>query len=208
VVRRYAFTLIELLFAIVIIAISVLSLPMMNQSIEKGISSSILQEAIFAASSELSEAVTAHWDESSLEPAQPNSFERVIDSTLQNCDNNISSIRFRKMPGHIAQKKHRRCLDANATIPSNVNIAAVVSLSDMEHTNYLKIFAQSTAEAKGYKDEYRSRLVVTRPANFNGSNVNMKQIESTVIDRNSDIVVVLRAYSANIGEVDYHERTY
>ena len=206
--RRYAFTLIELIFAIVIIAISVLSLPMMNQTIEKGVSSNVLQEAIFAASAELNEAITAHWDENSMEPSGSGSFARVIDASLQNCDNNTSSPTYRRMPGHITQPLHRRCLDNNSTTPSNTDITDVTSLSDMEHTTLIKIFEHSTAEASGYKNEYKSKLEVTRPANFNGSNDNIKQVESTITDSDDNVLIVLRSYSANIGEVDYYKRNY
>ena len=66
-VNRSAFTMIELIFAIVIIAISVLSLPMMNQVISKNIEGSIVQEAIFAASAELNQVVSYYWDENSME---------------------------------------------------------------------------------------------------------------------------------------------
>jgi len=78
VVRRAAFTLIELIFAIVIIAISVISLPMMSQTVAKGIDANIVQEAIFAAATELNEAVTAHWDEASMEVNTTTSFAKVI----------------------------------------------------------------------------------------------------------------------------------
>jgi len=77
VVKR-AFTLIELIFAIVIIAITVVSLPMMTQVISKGIEKNLLQEAIFAGAAVLNESVSAKWDENSVEsPTDPNAFSRV-----------------------------------------------------------------------------------------------------------------------------------
>ena len=45
--KRFGFTMIELIFAIVIIAISVMSLPMMTQVTNKGLEESLVQEAIF-----------------------------------------------------------------------------------------------------------------------------------------------------------------
>ena len=206
-VRRYGFTLIELIFAIIIIAISVLSLPMMNQSVQKGVESNTLQEAIFAASAELNEAVTANWDDNSIDPLKPNTLARVIDSSLQNCDNNISRVTFRLMPGHINQVKHRRCLDNNLTTVAAVNVATVTSLSDMAHPLDW-IFENRATEAKGYKGDYKSKLEIKRPANFNGDNVNIKKIESTITDKDGNILIVLRTYSANIGEVDYYSEPY
>ena len=81
-VRRAAFTLIELIFAIVIIAISVISLPMMSQTVSEGIDANIVQEAIFASATELNEAVTAHWDENSIEASMPDSSARVIETVI------------------------------------------------------------------------------------------------------------------------------
>jgi len=205
--KKYAFTMIELIFAIVIIAISVLSLPMMNQSITKGIDGNIIQEAIFAASTELNEAVTAHWDENSLGPNQ--SLARIIEGSIQSCENNSSLATYRLMAGHITQPLHRRCLDDNTTEPKDsTDDDNITALEDMGHSTSEKIFDNSTAEASGYKNEYESTLFITRPSNFNGSNNNIKMLESTITDSDGNTLVVLRSYSANIGEVDYYKRTY
>ena len=201
---RLAFTLIELIFAIVIIAITVVSLPMMNQAVSKGIDANIVQEAIFAASTELNEVVTAHWDENSTEPSAPNSYARVID--FGNCDNNTSSPRYRLLPGHVDQELHRKCLENNSTRPSNTDIASVTSLSDMAH-GAEDIFISTTLDHTGYKKLYKSKVEITRPANFNGLNDSIKEIKVTIIEDSKDIVI-LKTYSSNIGEVDYYKRTY
>lgn len=205
-VRRYAFTMIELIFAIVIISITVISLPTMNQVIGKGIDSNLIQEAIFAASTELNEAVTAHWDENSVELGDPNSFARVIDSTIQVCGDDPLASNYRRMAGHINQPLHRRCLDSNATAPSDASATAVDSLDDMEH-GYVNIFTD-VAHATGYKRSYNSRVDVTRPAYFNDSNnSNMKKI-TIIVQENEEkkTVVKLVTYSANIGEIDYYKK--
>ena len=204
-VRRAAFTLIELIFAIVIIAISVISLPMMSQTVSEGVDSNIVQEAIFAAATELNEAVTAHWDENSIEVGMPDSSARVIEIGAF-CSNDSNSSTFRQMPGHINQPLHRRCLDSNATTPSNASATAVDSLDDMEHgDNNITI---GTAGSEGYKEIYQSNINVAPSANFNGVNNNIKSIVSTVKDENGNTIALLRTYSANIGEVDYYKRNY
>ena len=208
-VRRAAFTLIELIFAIVIIAISVISLPMMSQTVAKGIDANIVQEAIFAAATELNEAVTAHWDENSIEIGMPNSAARVIETAIGMCENNATLSTFRQMPGHINQPLHRRCLDANATItgPSNATATAVNSLDDMGHGDR-NITTESTADSEGYKEIYQSNVAVAIGANFNGANNNIKSITSTVKDEDGNTIALLRTYSANIGEIDYYKRNY
>jgi prepilin-type N-terminal cleavage/methylation domain-containing protein len=203
VVRRAAFTLIELIFAIVIIAISVLSLPMMNQAVSKGIDSNIVQEAIFAAATKLNEALSTNWDENSIETNTTNTYARVIEATTGQCDAN------RRMPGHINQPLHRRCLDDSTVGVANSNTNADVdALDDMEHGDQ-DIFVDTTAEAAGYKDSYTYAMSVTHPATFGPtSNSNIKEISITVKDSTPKTVVNLKTYSCNIGEVDYYSRSY
>jgi prepilin-type N-terminal cleavage/methylation domain-containing protein len=54
-IKKSAFTLIELIFSIVIIGFAVLSLPIMTQVSTKAISNSLAIEAIFLASSKLNQ---------------------------------------------------------------------------------------------------------------------------------------------------------
>lgn len=199
---RTAFTLIELIFAIVIIAISVVSLPMMNQVVSSGVDSSLKQEAIFAAATELNEVVAAHWDQNSLETTMLDSYAKVIETG--DCINNVNSSRYRLRPGHINQPLHRRCLDSTVlgAADSNASIA-VVDLDDMAHSNS-PIVIGTTSEA-GYKDIYTSTITVSRPANFAGVNNNIKMITSQISDSDGALSL-LRTYSANIGEVDYYKR--
>ena len=204
-VRRAAFTLIELIFAIVIIAISVISLPMMSQTVAEGIDANIVQEAIFASATELNEAVTAHWDENSIEIGMPDSSARVIEIGAF-CSNDSNSSTFRQMPGHINQPLHRRCLDSNTAAPSNASATTVDSLDDMEHGDGNVTIG--TAGSEGYKEIYLSNVVVSPSANFNGVNNNIKSIVSTVKDEGGNTIALLRTYSANIGEVDYYKRNY
>ena len=208
-VRRAAFTLIELIFAIVIIAISVISLPMMSQTISEGIDANIVQEAIFASATELNEAVTTHWDENSIEVGMPDSAARVID-VGGFCSNDANSSTFRQMPGHINQPLHRRCLDSNTTPVSNATATAVNSLDDMEHGD--GNITIGTAGSEGYKETYQSNVNVTTNEIFGTdqvtSNPNIKRIVSTVKDEDGNDIALLRTYSANIGEVDYYKRNY
>ncbi len=208
-VRRAAFTLIELIFAIVIIAISVISLPMMSQTVSEGIDANIVQEAIFASATELNGVVTAHWDENSIESGMPDSSARVIETVINMCNNDNNSSTFRQMLGHINQPLHRRCLDANTTVttPSNASATAVDSLDDWELGD--KNITIGTSGAEGYKETYQSNVIVSPNANFNGANnANIKSIVSTVKDKDGTTIAVLRTYSANIGEVDYYKRSY
>jgi len=209
VVRRSAFTFIELIFAIVIIAIAVVSLPMMKQVIFKGIDSAIVQEAVFAAATELNEVTTAHWDDNSFDPANPDTFARVIDH-MGNCENNSSLPSYRYMPGHIVQPLHRKCLDSNATTPADASVNnGVTSLDDSAH-GLNNIFLNTTIDDTGYKHHYDSNVTVTRPAFFDGQNDNdMKRITVTIVDSDTNTIITsLYTYSANIGEIDFYKKEY
>ncbi len=202
-VRRVAFTLIELIFAIVIIAITVISLPMMNQAVSKGIDGNLVQEVIFAASTKLNEALASSWDESSSEPLMTNSYARVID-TDGTCDTN------RQRGGHINQPLHRRCLDSAMTgVSSSNSNDAIDALEDMVRTDE-KIFINApTGTASGYKDVYTYSLSVSPSATFGTiSGPDIKEITISIKDSVPNTIVKLKTYSCNIGEVDYYSRSY
>ncbi len=208
-VRRGGFTLIELIFAIVIIAISVLSLPTISQVTAKNTERGLVQEAIFAAATELNEITTAHWDDNSIEGAS-SSLAKVIDghSRVTKCEDNSSLPNYRLMPGHVLQPLHRRCLDSNSTEPADADVDSTIdALEDHEHSKQ-NIFDDTTVEAAGYKANYDSQIVIDRAANFNGSQSDMKSITITITDSDDNTIVMLKTYSANIGEIDFYKKEY
>jgi len=208
VVKKSAFTLIELIFAIVVIAITVISLPMMNQAISKGIDSNLLQEAIFAAATELNEVTTTQWDEASIDTNTSTTISQVInlDGT---CENNNSKERYRLKVGHILEPLHRKCLNnlTQAELDSNTT-AAVDAVEDKAH-GYTNIFLNLTPGQEGYKQNFTSSLTVNYDPIFDGAvRPNMKIITITVKDEKNNIVTSLFTYVANIGGIDYYKRTY
>ena len=198
--KSTAFTLIELIFAIVVISITVISLPVMNQVLTKGMESNLVQEAIFAAATELNEVTTAHWDDNSLEAGSPYSLARVIDIS-GDCNSD------RQRPGHINQPLHRRCLDASATGLATTDVTEVTSLEDMNGTK--DVFISNTTDKQSvYKTDYNATVTVASSPTFNGvANTYMKKI-SVAIKNGTTTITTLTTYSANIGEVDYYKKEY
>lgn len=199
-ISRFAFTMVELIFAIVIIGIAVVSLPVMTQITSKGIESNILQEAIFAASAELMGASAGYWDANSMEDFNVSHLSRVIDLT-GNCDAD------RLRPGHIAQPFHRRCLESNSTTAANTPDVTVVNLNNAAHGDQ-DIFLDTsgggvTADASGYKDIYTSSIDVSSAAD-----TNIKILTATIKKSSGDTITILRMQSANIGEIDYHKKRF
>ena len=195
-----AFTMIELIFAIVIIAISVLSLPMMSQVNAKNMESNIVQEAIFAASAELMGASAGYWDTNSMEDSNLSSFSRVVDIG-GDCNNVILSERYRLRTGHIAQPFHRRCVNSSTGSVSDSAGSTFLTLENAQHLGSSdEIFLYSTPDKSGYKKTYYSTLAVTRVGDI-------KYLQVTVSD-SDDALVVLKMQSANIGEIDYYKRRF
>ena len=215
--KRSAFTLIELIFAIMIIAIAVMSLPMMSQTATDSIEGSIVQEAIFAASTELNQGVTYKWDDNSTDSGFSTS--RVIWTSTNDC-NQTTKLR----DGHINQPKHRRCSDNNYSVmqPSVIGSDSG-DLDDLDDLNgsTTELFitsSGSSTSAQGYKNEYNRTISVdyvafgeqdTTKIDYPTTAISkdMKEIKITITD-DGNIVTQLKTYSANIGEVDIHSKVY
>lgn len=191
---RFAFTMIELIFAIVIIAITVLSLPMMTQINSRTMGNNLIQEAIFAASAELMGASAGYWDTNSMQDYNLSHISRVID-----IDGNCSSDRLRA--GHIAQPFHRRCLDSTTGSVADSPDPTFISLDNAEHTGTNdEIFLNANPDKSGYKETYYSTLNVTR--------VDDTKFLTVTVSDSSDTLVILKMQSANIGEIDYYKRRF
>ncbi len=218
-VRHYAFTMIELIFAIVVIGITVVSLPMMIQVNQKGVEGNVKQEAIFATSAKMMQVLSFAWDRNSTDTNGTLNYAKVIDiaTGANNYDRNDTSI-FRV--GHIQQGLHRRFFDQSETIVTNPN----TSIEGHAGIAYL-----DAVDKDGYKYKMRLSTVVSyindtvsNPFNFTTNNTppsNIKLITiTTTIDGNGDgdysdgdnidTQIVLRSYATNIGEIDYNKRTY
>jgi len=200
---RKAFTMIELIFAIVIISIAVVSLPIMSKVTEKGIEEGILQEAIFAGSAELISVSSAYWDTNSMSDSALSHISRVIDVGAS-CENNTSSIRHRLRPGHISQPFHRRCVEDTSGSLATSSDSSYPDLNDAAH-GLRDIFTDTDTELKGYKQTYKSVVSVS----LNSSNSNVKDITVLVTNAAADTnITILRMQSANIGEIDYYKRRF
>lgn len=205
-VRRSAFTFIELIFAIVIIAITVLSLPVMNQALSKGNDAALVQEAIFAATTELNQATTYRWDENSLEAKT--AYSRVVPTSNTDCNTN------HLRPGHIPnQTLHRRCTNNDALRPSTIGIDTNDNdiADDLDDTNGTtsNMYSDDASTASGYKKDLNIRTDVNYVAfgDITKDEKNMKKISVTVSNADGT-VALLSTYSANIGEVGYYHKRY
>ncbi len=226
-VARKGFSLIELVFAIVIIALTVVSLPTMNDATSKGEETNLVQEAIFAASAQLNQVATYRWDENSQE--ENVSTSKVVWVSSSDC-NETTKLR----PGHIFQQYHRRCLNDKDLRPTdesdfanNASNETDENSSDPNDDDDLDDTIQDTATmyegdattATGYKTDYDSEINVSY-AGFTGevgddstkeedsSTHNIKKIVIKVKNKDGELITTLSTYSSNIGEVDYIKREF
>jgi prepilin-type N-terminal cleavage/methylation domain-containing protein len=211
--KRSAFSLIELIFAIVIISIAVTSVPIMTYAIGKGVENNLVQETIFGASAQLNQILSYRWDENSIDEsvdANATGLAKVINRAgVGSCLDN------RLKPGHIAQPLHRRCLDNNTTRVSAVfgldGIETVVDDIDDFNGTSGNLFTGS-ASGSAYKDAYTYSVSVsssTMNGNLSPAESNdLKEVTITVFDNNGNTISSLNSYTFNIGEVDYYKRMY
>ncbi len=207
--KKSAFTLIELIFAIVIISISVMSLPMMTQVTSKGIEANIVQEVIFATGAILTESTTYYWDSHSMDDANTtsNGYSRVINTG--ECLG--SGVPYKRI-GHV----NRQCLDNNLTTPGHLLNVDSIEQAEQNYNNDLLL--RGNAAAATYKGSYSATAIVNSCSaggcvqfgdGLATTNNNLKEIEIQVTPTGSaDILVRLRAYVANIGEVEPESRIF
>ena len=213
---KSAFSLLEVVFAIVIMGITMVTLPVMMSSNDKGIDTTLVQEAIFGASAQLNQILSYRWDENSIdETVDPNALglSSVIQTSYNDCDSNPASSTYGLRPGHIMQAKHRKCLLNFATTPTLASSFGpdAGDLDDIDdvNTSAKSLFINYTAGADGYKQDFKSSVSVSYDTmgGLVGSN-DAKKVTLTVTDAAGNIVTKLTSYTLNIGEVDMDDRIF
>ncbi|QFR49888.1 type II secretion system protein [Sulfurimonas lithotrophica] len=200
--KRFAFSMIELIFAIVIIGITVASVPIMTNAVGEGVKNNLVQEAIFAASAEINQVLSYRWDENSINEAvdvNATGLAKVINIAV---DCNAST---KLRPGHINQALHRRCLDDTTTGISAFGSDAgdLDDIDDNIVTNEDLFINDTSSDA--YKNEYKYDVNVTA-SNING--LYAKRVTVTIYNTSGDTITSLNSYTFNIGEVDYYKRLH
>lgn len=202
----------------------------MTQSTQSASEGSLAQEAIFVASSKIAQVLTFHWDENSVDDTVALSTAKIVEVAAGNSAyNRIGTTTFRA--GSMQQDRHRKFHDNSIATRAiqglGVDTAAADTLDiDDEVTTNLSL-NNAGIGSLSYKQNYTMDVAVgyisdaTAPANgmnFNfsdsisstASNLKIVQlsINRQLSDSSWELVTRLRAYSANIGEVDYQSRIY
>ncbi len=225
---RSAFSLIELIFAIVVIGIGLMSMPLITSVNSDSMKENIVQEGIFAVSTQVVEYSSFSWDENSRGHAG-STYSSVLD--VATGDSDFRCMSDGKTPdeyrvGHVkSSANHRRCYSVGDADRSETPIgleAGAGKNADIDDANGAAgtPFTGTVTSSRGYKYQYKAALAVKyvsdKFASGNtvilgtgkaGTDTNLKLIEITLTYQNPENtaewlpITTLRTYSANIGEV-------
>lgn len=219
---RKAFTMIELIFAIVVLAVVMLTIPMMIQANNKALEGNVAQEAIFLVSALLSETTTFIWDAASVDNSGGSILMTKIldtagtgDSAYDRNETN-GTIRV----GGISEDMHRRFFDINSSgagvSPDGTAISVTLDSPSSELTGYKLDFNVSASRyyvndtaptvSSGVATFDFNITATTGPTNIKLTEVVIQAPENeggTPVD-----IARLRAYTTNIGEIDYAKRRF
>lgn len=116
---KKAFTLIELVFAIVVMSIVMLSFPIIMQVDSDAREQSFAQEAVLAASAKMAQLFTFQWDEASLDW---NDLAENIQTVARVLDGTGGTVAFHRIPGtELRPSGGSRHFFPNETNASNLN---------------------------------------------------------------------------------------
>jgi len=213
---RQATSLIELVFAIVIMGIVVMSLPLILTQVQNNDAFAMQQEAILAAKAKIGDILTYEWDESSYSPTAQRAY--VLDATS---DTELSRVAgTNRRVGHVNAESRRKLFDTetNATTALGQEGAILNDIDDFSSVNSSVLTAAIVAETADNLDyifDLNMTTTVTYAADTanyaaptlgvfalnpdnNATITNIKTISVLVSGTNSNIT--LRAFTCNIGE--------
>lgn len=212
---RKASSMIELVIAIVIMGIAVMTLPLMLERVQANNAFAMQQEAILAAKTQLGDMITYPWDENSLK----NNVVAVLDTQSASYQREVNTTR---RIGHVKQDKRRKFFN-NTTNASVIGTATnnIIDIADFDtdvaELNKLNAADADFAGTLDYRFDFNMttsvRYINDNPVNFVFSDANISttsNIKMITVTLQGDNISTfqLRAYSSNIGESELLRRSY
>jgi len=205
---KKAFTMIEMIFAIVLIAIVVVAVPQIMTRNAATVEGNRAQEAVFLASAAAKRLLSFRWDANSKDTnvTTPSDLDYAKVLDLDNAGSERvtvtvdgSAVTLPLRVGHIREEKHRR-LHSVITTPAGANLEGTVTLASLKGANAFK-FNYNMVVTMNYTNTFGS----FSPTGT--SNTKMATIRISNTDTgNTD--VLMRIFAFNIGEIDYAKRTF
>jgi len=213
---RSAMSMIELIFAIVIMGIAVMSLPLILTQVQTNDAFTLRQEAILAAKTKIGEILTYEWDENSYDATSQHSF--VLNTANGDAELNCNAATFLRL-GHISSDYRRKCSTAGAS--ASAIGADGGDLDDIDDFNTQANALTVTAGENAGVLDYIFNLTLTTTVNYaadaadytlqtinnfvlspddTGTRTNIKTISVSVTDGVNANGMTLRAFACNIGD--------
>lgn len=206
---RHAFSMIELIFAIVLIAIVVVAVPQMMTQNAKLVEGNRAQEGVFLASAAAVRLLSYRWDANSkdINVTSNLDYSKVLDINQTPATTERKSITVDGetilLPlrvGHIPQDRHRRFHSQYTPPAASGLFGASITLND------------TAIGADAFKFGYTLDITGGYSAPFapTGSGISDTKMATITIKNNDTGVddVIMRIYAFNIGEIDYAKRTF
>ena len=229
---RKASSMLELVIAIVVMGIAMMTLPMMLTRVQSNNEFAMQQEAVLMARTELGDILTYPWDGNSTDSSLN---VGVLDTTSGDSDFNRSTDSIRRK-GHVKADKRRKffATPTYATLKSNFGTTGTPGdIDDFDTSTDINLTtthdANETNATLGYKVsdsnmsvsvKYLSDIttydttngIVTFDINTSATpptgTTNLKLIEVSLTNSLLDGSITLRAFSANIGANQLLRRTF
>ncbi len=224
---RHAFTMLELVFAIVIIGIAVLALPTVLLTGASSQEQTLKEEGIMLTTTKISQILTFPWDASSSPSGALIMSTSQVLNTAGDTDlnrNGISDFRI----GHF-QDELRRRMSPESTPRAAGAIGGVNNIGRFNGETVT--VGAGGSKAAGYKKEYQTTSLVSYVADaadyntatntnlsFNfttadpgtTTNIKMVQVSTSEMDPAGAWIPIIQmtSYSANIGEAEFFRRRY
>lgn len=221
---RNGSSMIELVIAIVIMGIAMMTLPMMLTRVQSNNAFAMQQEAILMARTQIGNIITYPWDEKS----EDSSFNVGILDTNGDSDYNrtnrvglVNADKRRKfftMPTYASLTSTFGIADNGESIPDDIddfdnknrNLTNPTNLNEINATLGYKISDSNMTIFVKYIDDNNTNI----PFDFNlssnpiGITTNIKMIEVSLQNSLLDNNITLRAFSSNIGANQLLRRTF
>lgn len=213
---RKAASMLELVIAIVVMGIAVMSLPLILTQSQNANAIALQQEVILATKTKLGYILSYEWDVNSYDANA--SVSRVLDTTNSaSADSDFSTTTIRRI-GHVSADNRRRLRDdmAAATTDGSANWGNVVlgDIDDFDGKDENTTIASATmdyifnlqlhptvnyiSDTATYSNQDMNFTFDTSSVPANPTNI--KMITVRTVDTSNNVNIVLRAFASNIGE--------
>ena len=213
-VMKKAASMIELVIAIVVMGIAVMTLPMMLAQTQKNNEFTLKQEILLAARTKIGDILTYRWDKNSLQD------DRIVVLQVTNGDIElVPNIGTRRI-GHVHGNKRRKFSFGN-NASTAFGDANITDLDDFDGVSsgltlvkanldyrFTDLNMTSTVQYVSDDASYSSQNLIdfTFPIISTAASTNIKMI--TLVTKAEESTFTLRAYSTNIGESEFLRRDY